>query len=174
MLNLVILASIFVQIYSREYKNIMARVVEGKNARQKNWYFMVSMFTQSQNHSSSTNFLFKANCGGVIVNKWHILTAAHCLYEKIPENVIFSAGSTRIERVLRFKDKNKLRLDQERTYKLVESLILHPNFVKAKAENDIALVRVTEAFIFDSEKIGPIPLETIDQVPKGRISFDGY
>ena len=164
-LKSIILALMVVKIYSRELEN-MARVIEGQIANQKNWYFMVSMYARPRDYEGQ-KILFAANCGGVIVNKWHILTAAHCLYDRKPKDVVFSAGSTNITRVLEPQGKTDLLLDKENIYIFVESLILYPNFVKATLENDIGVARVHKPLKFDSENIGLIPLETLEQEPKG-------
>ena len=155
----------------------MARIIGGHRVEIKDWYFIVSMFAQPRNYTPSVNeprFWFKKKCSGVIVNEGNILTAAHCLHERKPEDVVFAAGGTRIERALKIDDKNELLTlfhkdgKYGKTHRFVKSTVIHPRFNRDTLENDIAIAKITTPFTFKHQIIGPIPLETLNQIPKGR------
>ena len=155
----------------------MARVIGGRDVAQEDWYFMVGMYAQPRNYSPSAsmpNFFYSKGCGGVIITEWHILTAAHCMFERKAKDVVFVAGSTEIKPYLQLHRKNQLYVivnrDHERTYRFVKSLIPHPNYDYPKQTNDIGIVKVVKSFKFDFKKIGPIPLETMNQVPNSKIT----
>ena len=153
--------------------NKMARVSGGTNAHQKDWYFMVSLYTKSKVDQKYLPFVktntFLASCGGVILTKWHIMTAAHCLYERKPRDIVLVVGSTRIKRTLKMRNVKNSSLKMGGQKRFVQSLKLHQNYSTVKITNDIGIIKVTEPFIFDYKKIGPISIEAADQVPEGKI-----
>ena len=143
----------------------MARLVDGKDAEQKDWYFMASLYERSKD-SSTKYFRF---CGGAIITKWHILTTAHCLINNSiklkPEDILVVAGSTYIKMFLDLKNTKNLV-----AYRSVQSLTFHPKYNHKKVANDIAILKLKERFIFDLQKIGSIPIETPLTKPKGTIT----
>ena len=144
----------------------MARLIDGKNAEQKDWYFMASLYQKSGYSPTEVTRI----CGGVIITKWHILTAAHCLFtdyaiELKPEDIVVVAGSTNIEMFLDLKDRKKLV-----AARYVQSWAIHPKYNHKKVDNDIAILKFRERLIFerfDPQEVGPIPLETMLTKPEG-------
>lgn len=78
-------------------------------------------------------------CGAVILNENWLLTAAHCIWIKQPEDFKAFAG------------EHDLLVDEGvRQERSVDRLTPHPNFDYDKNLNDIGLVHVSEPFIFNS------------------------
>merc|ERR1711899_648815 len=75
-------------------------------------------------------------CGGTVINKYYILTAAHCMHYKNPDVVILG--------------EHDLKQDPEpgnvakRTVIGIEEIILHEDYSTILGPNDIALIRVKE------------------------------
>ncbi|KAM3935163.1 coagulation factor X [Leptodactylus fuscus] len=74
-------------------------------------------------------------CGGTILSKQFILTAAHCMNQTKYFKVIVG-------------EMNTQRKDGGESIHKVEKIIVHPRFVKATYDFDIALVKLREAINF--------------------------
>lgn len=97
---------------------------EGKRG-QNDWPWMVALLASNQN-----NRLF---CGGVLINEWFVLTAAHCLNDKRIEEVTVRLGE------FHFGWPNNDRRDHD-----VEAIQLHEKFNKTSFDNDIAVIKLSD------------------------------
>ncbi|XP_025318712.2 serine protease 55 isoform X1 [Canis lupus dingo] len=79
-------------------------------------------------------------CGGAIINKWWIVTAAHCLIseELLPTDLSVVLGSN---------DLSSPSLD----IKEVASIVLHKDFQKVNMDNDIALLLLASPITFNGQ-----------------------
>jgi len=90
-------------------------------------------------------------CGGALINKNFILTAAHCVINK--QKIL--ASKEKIEAVVGEIDATKMECQQRRVY--VAEIFVHPNYDSEKIVNDIALLKLTADVPFD-DNIRPICL----------------
>ena len=84
------------------------------------WGWMVSL----RRYSNHTHF-----CGGSIISSSWILTAAHCVYNLHPSDIMVHAGS------------NNLRHSTQ--WRSVAQIISHPMFNSLTDHNDIALIQLS-------------------------------
>ncbi|KAL7297619.1 hypothetical protein TKK_0009290 [Trichogramma kaykai] len=84
------------------------------------------------------------HCGGVIISKYHVLTAAHC---------ILGSPESEVNRIEVVAGSNK-RDDPTSVVRKVESIVVHDQPRLFYHTGDIAIIKVKEAFKFN-HKIHP-------------------
>ncbi|XP_018048697.1 PREDICTED: chymotrypsin-2-like [Atta colombica] len=111
-------------IYHTAY-GVDTQIVGGTNASAEQYPYQVSL-KQNGNHF----------CGGVIIHKKFVITAAHCLSEKLPKDISIDVGS--------------IYLDNPETRYLAHNLIIHPNYNETLHINDIGLINLTNKINFSN------------------------
>lgn len=119
-----------------------SQIIGGNNALNGFYPYQASL------RNLQTNIHF---CGGTIISKNYIITAGHCIKQRIPSNVLVALGSN--------------YLDTPRAVYPAAAFIQHPNY--KKSVNDIGLIRVLQDIEFN-ELIQPIALPIVDR------NYDGY
>lgn len=87
-------------------------------------------------------------CGCTIISPRYVLTAAHCLVNRLPKNVGILIGDHDISNASETNSTKLLR---------AEHFIGHPNYNTNTQVNDIALIRVVDFISFTNE-VGPVCL----------------
>lgn len=82
-------------------------------------------------------------CGGTVISGHYVLTAAHCVFERVPEFTLILAGM--------------IDLGNPGEYHPVRSFIPHPEFNLNTMANDIALVFTYELLNF-GPLLSPLPI----------------
>lgn len=110
-----------------------SRIVGGEDAIENSWPMIISLrLNGSSDHS----------CGGTIVSKSYVLTAAHCLRRvtaEHPVGISIAAGMTN-------------RLDPLQIIRNADRIHIHPDYagVADDYRHDIALIHIDQPFIFES------------------------
>lgn len=104
-------------------------------------------------------------CGGTIINRWSILTAGHCMFQRDLDEIIVIAGFNKVSRDLQFRD--------------VIGVQMHPKFLqKAKAnatemdiDYDYAIVQIDEPLKYTLAVSWVTLSPTMDNVKVGDAMF---
>ncbi|TRY75247.1 hypothetical protein TCAL_01673 [Tigriopus californicus] len=117
----------------------LSRIINGEETKRNEFPFMVALFN---NH--------RYFCGGSLLDKVHVLTAAHCVKHINDADV----KSMRI-----FLGDHDLRLrDKEEQHARVKAIIKHKSFKTSTFHNDVAIL-VMETPITFTDVIQPVCLE---------------
>ncbi|KAG6441222.1 hypothetical protein O3G_MSEX001788 [Manduca sexta] len=83
-------------------------------------------------HASLRNLTGHHVCGGAVVSKWHVVTAAHCVFGANPQYIKVFIGTTRL-------DRGGKRCN-------VSAIHINDNYNRSTRSNDIAVVTIKGTF----------------------------
>ncbi|XP_045132695.1 trypsin-1-like isoform X4 [Portunus trituberculatus] len=90
---------------------------------------------------------YKHKCGASVIDEWWVMTAAHCVDNDASFKIV--AGEHILSAV-----------EDEEQHRKVETIVTHPGWDYDTAENDIALLKLSEKLELDGKTVAPISLPT--------------
>lgn len=105
----------------------------------------------SMRRKSSSTAAFSHSCGGSIYNENVIVTAAHCIYNREPEEFIIVAGTSK-------------RNGGDGVVSRVTKIIMHDGYEPSVYNNDVALMILATPLPLNNVTIAPIALTS--EIPK--------
>jgi hypothetical protein len=130
------------QTFQSPYLRSSLRIVNGFQVNPHSFPWTVSL-----------QYNGRHDCGGVIIDQWNVLTAAHCLDYSNDLGHYF----VRIGAHDRYASGQLISIAQ---------LILHPNYDETRSSNDIGIIKLARPITFSNE-VQPICL--VDNVCKTKI-----
>ncbi|XP_077494358.1 venom protease-like [Amblyomma americanum] len=119
-----------------------SRVFNGKPARRMQVPWIVNWYSFLRYDPGE---MFMSPCGGSIISRTFVLTAAHCFHDCIPVKklvvLVFYNSTTRTRG----------------PWTTAKKIIIHPNYVGTTLENDIALMELSTSLDFD-QFVAPVCL----------------
>merc|ERR1712198_196125 len=104
------------------------RIIDGEDAKVNEYPWMVSLVYW--------NFPFHF-CGGTLISSRHVLTAAHCVVNKRPQDIGVSLGEHNIK-------------DQEFNIVKVTDILNHPQYNAGTMKYDFSILTIEEKVIFSN------------------------
>jgi len=133
------------------------RVTGGSDASAGEFPFMVSMQITPMSGAKYHN------CGGVIVDPTHIVTAGHCVVGKDLRSMEIVAGAHNV------KDANEAT--QQRVQ--VKRLVYHPNYNGATISHDSAIITLASPLTYNA-RVAPLRLAPLNHEPTGSCVTFGW
>ncbi|XP_001357932.2 chymotrypsin-2 [Drosophila pseudoobscura] len=118
----------------------MGRVVNGTDSSIERYPFVISLRGPTGSHS----------CGGSIVSKQFVMTAAHCTAGRTADQLTVQYGQTQI---------NSTGPNVVGVKKIIQHELYNPSKNYA---NDISLLMVQEPFVFDDINVAPVKLPVLN------------
>ncbi|XP_073688769.1 chymotrypsinogen B-like [Garra rufa] len=112
------------------------KIVGGQDATAGSWPWQVSIQSAKFGHF----------CGGSLINKDWVLSAAHCFMSISASDIVMYFGR-----------QSQSGSNPDETLRTSSQIINHPNYNNPKHDNDIALVQLSSSVIF-SDYIRPVCL----------------
>ncbi|MEO1346463.1 MAG: serine protease [Pseudomonadota bacterium] len=141
------------------------RVYGGRLAQQGVWPAMVGLHDMTQMTEDPETFPYTFFCGGTLVARQWVLTAAHCVIDR--EGNLLDASTLRI----RSGHVDMLQGDLRE----IAALIPHPDYGGPNLSNDIALIKLAQPVTDSSGPVGAIAVQQPGQtLPEGSAVVTGW
>lgn len=127
-------------------------ISDGTETSSAQWPWHVSLWKRG---SSDMNYI----CGGSILNKKWIISAAHCM---------FSGGQPINENTLIIRIGSEKKLSAAYKQFTVQTLIIHENYDVETFENDVAMIKLKEILVF-SGNFKAICYSQLGEIPEAAV-----
>lgn len=145
-------------------------IVGGTPMERNEWPFLSPLLIRMGRNS------WFQTCACTVLNKWHVLTAAHCVNNRWFYNYWIAAGVYNLTQ----DDESKIQRRQ------VEAIFTHPDYIGYDGwKHDIAVLRLSKPLIMRTGQVEAVTINSNDDCPDeagqtctaggwGRTTYGGY
>ncbi|CAF2109736.1 unnamed protein product [Rotaria magnacalcarata] len=154
--------------------SMVPKIINGVEARPNSWPWLVSIGIQ---YRGSTGVWQNRThvCGGTLIDTTHVLTAGHCVEQKIDDRFVpLSSTHPSLESffILRI-GVHDIRATQLPDIYRARRISTHENFISSTFENDIAIIRLDRPVVV-SDYASPICLPASNVAPGRKVTVAGW
>ncbi|KAK2558439.1 Chymotrypsinogen 2 [Acropora cervicornis] len=136
-----------------------SRIVGGEVASNRDWPWQVGL------QSESDNFIF---CGGSLISREWVVTAAHCVTRNIPNSQRCARPSPGLRVILGEFDVQNIEGHEVQI--AISEVCMHESYHKVTYDNDIALLRLSTPLPRFNETMSPVCLpSSSSSFPVGKV-----
>lgn len=156
------------------FKSTLSRIINGVESTPNGWPWLVSIGIRYR--SASGQWQNRTHiCGGTLIESSHVLTAAHCLEQKIDDRFVpFTTTNPTLESlfILRIGIHDIRATRSEELYG-AKRIFVHERFISNTFENDIAIIRLDRP-VAVSRYTSPICLPATNVSPGSQVTIAGW
>ena len=159
---------------ARFFNSLFGKIINGAEARPNSWPWLVSIGVRYRTASGVWQNRTHI-CGGTLIEPSHVLTAAHCLEQKIDDRFVpLTATNPTLESffILRVGVHDIRTTRPEEVYR-AKRIFNHERFISSTFENDIALIRLDRP-VPTADHTSPICLPTKSVQPGRQVTVAGW
>jgi hypothetical protein len=161
-------------IFMSLWNAMLSKIINGVEARPHSWPWLVSIGVQYR--SASGVWQNRTHiCGGTLIEPSHILTAGHCLEQKIDDRFVpLTPTNPTLESffVIRI-GIHDIRSTKSNQIFRARRIFVHENFISSIFENDIAVIRLDRPVPL-TEQTMPICLPSSNIQTGKRVTVAGW
>ncbi|CAF2500175.1 unnamed protein product [Rotaria sp. Silwood2] len=153
---------------------IIPKIINGIEARPNSWPWLVSIGIQYRGPTGIWQNRTHV-CGGTLIEPSHVLTAAHCVEQKIDDRFVpLTSTNPSLESfyILRI-GIHDIRLTQPKEIYRAKRIYVHENFISSTFENDIAIIRLDRP-VPVTENTSPICLPSSNVAAGKKVIVAGW
>ncbi|CAF3491714.1 unnamed protein product [Rotaria sp. Silwood1] len=153
---------------------VLPKIINGIEARPNSWPWLVSIGIQYRGPTGIWQNRTHV-CGGTLIEPSHVLTAAHCVEQKIDDRFVpLTSTNPSLESffILRI-GIHDIRFTQSKEIYRAKRVYVHENFISSTFENDIAIIRLDRP-VPVTENTSPICLSSGNVTPGKKVIVAGW
>jgi hypothetical protein len=153
---------------------VLSKIINGVEARPNSWPWLVSIAVRYRGPTGVWQNRTHI-CGGTLIEPSHVLTAAHCLEQKIDDRFVpLTSTNPTLESffILRIGIHDIRSTRSEDLYR-ARRIFVHENFISSTFENDIAIIRLDRSVPL-TEQTTPICLPSNNLIPGRQVTVAGW